>query len=64
MEVAGADDDVLVGENGRVVGDGVDLGLHDILYVLDSVFGGTVHLRHTAEGIRILHVLFVLLDNF
>ena len=63
VEVARADDDILVWEHRRVVGDGVDFGFHHVLHVLDSVFGRTVYLRHATEGVRILHVFLVLGDN-
>ena len=57
MEVAGGDDLVLVGKDGRVVGSTVNLGHEDALHIPERVLGRPVYLRHTAEGVGILHFL-------
>lgn len=64
VEVTATDDHILVGEDDGVVGGGVDFGLHDAGHIADGVLGGTVHLRGAAEAVRILHMLFVALDEF
>ena len=55
--VAGGDDLVLVGEDGRVVRCAVDFGHEDALRIPERVLGRPVYLRHTAEGVGILHFL-------
>ena len=63
MEVAARDDQILIGEDGGIVGHGVELGKQDRSHVTDAVFGRPMHLWDAAERVRILHVLFGLLDE-
>ena len=49
VEVAGRHHDILIGEHRGVVGHGVDFGFHHILYMLDGILAGAVHLRDATE---------------
>ena len=63
MEVAGGDDLILVGEDGRVVGRAVDLCHEHALHVRDGILRRTVYLRHAAERIWVLNLLAGTVDK-
>ena len=63
VEIAGRDDQVFVGKDRGVVGDGVDLHPEDIRHVGDGVFGGAVNLRYATKGVGVLHVFFGPVDE-
>ena len=60
MEIAAGDDFVRVGEDQRIVGDGVDLALDDAGRVAQLVEHGAHHLGLAAQRIGILHPVVAL----
>ena len=64
MEVSCGDYHVQVGEDGRVVGCGVDFRRYHVCNVVYGVFACSVNLWNATEGVRVLNVLLVLLDDF
>ena len=56
VEVAAGDNQVVVHENRRVVGHGVDFSFHNGSHVIHRVFHGAMYLRHATERIGVLHV--------
>ena len=64
MEVAGTDDEVLIGADGGIVGGTVNLSLNHALDIADGVLDGAMHLRHATERVGILHVHLGLGDEF
>ena len=56
VEVAGRDDVVRVGEDQRVVGDGVALARDHLRGVRERVATRTVHLRHAAQAVCVLQL--------
>ena len=55
VEVAARDHLASIGEDQRVVGDGVHLHQHLALDVGEQVAAGAVHLRHAAHAVGVLH---------
>ena len=59
MEVASGNDLARVGEDQRIVGDGIHLALDDRDHVGDGVAERAVHLRHAADAVGVLHFVAV-----
>ena len=57
MEVAVRDEQLLLGEDERVVGCCVELGRHGVVDVVEEVPRGAVHLRRAAERVGVLHLV-------
>ena len=57
MEITGRNDDILLGEDRRVIRRAVDLGFENTAYIVDRIFRRTVYLGNATERIGILHVL-------
>ena len=63
VEVAGRDDEVVVGAYGRVVGCRVHLDVNHGVDVCNGVLHRAVNLRNASERIRVLHVRLRFLHN-
>src|SRR4051794_22685279 len=61
MEVTATHYSILIMKYNRVIGHRVDLGLHYIGHSVHYIIGSPVDLRHAAEGVRVLDLLFFLL---
>src|SRR5690606_37191642 len=64
VKVAARNDNIFIDKNIRVIGNRINLCFEGSAYKFDSVFSGSMYLRHTSERIRILHVFFFLSDDF
>ena len=64
MEVAGGDDEILLREDCRIVGDAVDFGFNDTAHVLYRVLCRSVNLRYASEGVRVLDVRLLSSNQF
>ena len=57
MEVPVRDEQVVLDEDERVVGRGVQLDRHRVVDVVEEVARGAVHLRGAAQRVRVLHLV-------
>ena len=55
MEITRMEDRVLLGKEGGVVGDGIELGGHHLPRVRKRIAHGAEHLRDAAHGVGVLH---------
>ena len=64
MEITCGDDLVIIREYIGIVCDAIDLCNENIFYIEDGIVTCAMYLWDASEGVRVLHMLFGLLNNF